>query len=214
MRLANPRWASPQTSACKEPVHCLRELHRDTKGVLVESKRQPIRRPEMGDCRSLERVFCDPAMTRYLGGAWTASKVAEALQEWRQDWGVDRRWHGILQRKDTLQASGTRAAAGASVRHARPCGRTSRAISWEYTDLGLTPPGTLRPVVLPLDRPSQSDRHHHADDHAELMLGGRRGRRRRGRRGRAGARRPTRRRTPLPAQAAGAAPRSRRCGRR
>ena len=84
-----------------------RERHGDTKRVLVESQRQLIRRPEAGDCRSLERVFCDPAMMRYLGGAWTASKVAEALQEWREDWGVDKRWCGILQRKDTLQAIGT-----------------------------------------------------------------------------------------------------------
>ena len=83
------------------------ERHGNMRSVLVESDRQLIRRPEEGDGRRLERVFCDPAMMRYLGGAWTPHKVAEALQEWRGDWGVDNRWYGVLVRKDTLQAIST-----------------------------------------------------------------------------------------------------------
>ena len=84
-----------------------RERHGNVRSVLVESDRQLIRRPEEGDRRGLERVFCDPVMMRYLGSAWTSDKVAEALQEWHDDWGIDNRWYGILIRKDTLQAIGT-----------------------------------------------------------------------------------------------------------
>ena len=79
---------------------------RNKRNVLVESDRLLIRRPEEGDNRGLERVFRDPAMMRDLGGAWTPNKVAEALQEWREKWGVDNRWYGILLRKDTLEPIG------------------------------------------------------------------------------------------------------------
>jgi [ribosomal protein S5]-alanine N-acetyltransferase len=77
------------------------------KNIVVESNRLLIRRPEEGDIRSFERVFCDPAMMRYLGGTWNLDKVAEALQEWRKNWGVDNRWYGTLLRKDTLEPIGT-----------------------------------------------------------------------------------------------------------
>ena len=83
-----------------------RERHGNVRSVLVESDRQLIRRPEEGDRRGLERVFCDPVMMRYLGSAWTTNKVAEALQEWHDDWGVDNRWYGVLLRKGTLEAIG------------------------------------------------------------------------------------------------------------
>ena len=75
--------------------------------VLVESDRLLIRRPEQGDKQALERVFCDPAMMHYLGGAWTPNKVAEAIQEWRKEWGVNNRWYGVLLRKDTGGLIGT-----------------------------------------------------------------------------------------------------------
>ncbi|MCJ7602935.1 MAG: GNAT family N-acetyltransferase, partial [Desulfobulbaceae bacterium] len=66
-----------------------------------------IRRPEEGDNRDLERLFCDPEMMRYLGGIWTPDKVSEALKEWREDWGVNNRWSGILLRKNSLEPIGT-----------------------------------------------------------------------------------------------------------
>jgi len=75
--------------------------------ILVESDRLLIRRPQEEDNRSMERVFCDPAMMRYLGEAWTPPKAAEALQEWREEWGVNNRWYGVLLRKDTLEPIGT-----------------------------------------------------------------------------------------------------------
>jgi ribosomal-protein-alanine N-acetyltransferase len=80
---------------------------RITNDVLVESDRLLIRRPEEGDGGGLERLFCDPAMMRHLGGTWTADKVADALQEWREGWGVDNCWYGVLMRKDALGAIGT-----------------------------------------------------------------------------------------------------------
>ncbi len=58
--------------------------------ILAESERLLIRRPEGEDSQTLERVFCDPAMMRYLGEPWTPAQVAEVLQEWREDWGVHR----------------------------------------------------------------------------------------------------------------------------
>ena len=75
--------------------------------VLVESDRLLVRRPEDGDGPALERVFCDPAMMRYLGGVWTAEQVAETFREWRDDWGVDGRWSGVLVRRDTQESVGT-----------------------------------------------------------------------------------------------------------
>ncbi len=77
------------------------------KNVLVESNRLLIRRPEEKDRQDLERIFCDPAMMHYLGGIWTPEQVVEALQEWRADWGVNKRWYGTLLRKDTLEPIGT-----------------------------------------------------------------------------------------------------------
>lgn len=75
--------------------------------VLVESERLLIRRPEEEDARALERVFCDPAVMRHLGGTWTPKKVAEALREWREEWGVDNRSYGVLLKKDTSEPIGT-----------------------------------------------------------------------------------------------------------
>jgi [ribosomal protein S5]-alanine N-acetyltransferase len=75
--------------------------------VLVESDRLLIRRPIGGDRRSLESVFCDPEMMCYLGEPWNKDKVADALREWRQEWGLNDRWYGTLLRKDTLEVIGT-----------------------------------------------------------------------------------------------------------
>ncbi|MEW5873051.1 MAG: GNAT family N-acetyltransferase [Chloroflexota bacterium] len=83
------------------------ERPRSTMDVLVESERLLIRRAELEDSRSLERVFCEAEMMRYLGGAWDADKVADATQEWRDDWGVEHRWYGVLLRKDTWEIIGT-----------------------------------------------------------------------------------------------------------
>ena len=75
--------------------------------ILVESERLLLRRPEDGDVQSLEQVYGDPLMMRYLGNAWTSDKVAEAFQDWREGWGVGNRWNGVLLRKDTLEPIGT-----------------------------------------------------------------------------------------------------------
>jgi RimJ/RimL family protein N-acetyltransferase len=74
--------------------------------ILVESERLLIRRPEEKDERSLERVLCDPAMMRYLGEIWTPQQVVEAAREWREEWGVNHRWSGVLLRKDTGEPIG------------------------------------------------------------------------------------------------------------
>ena len=79
----------------------------DLRDVLVESERLALRRPLPHDGPHLERVFCDPAMMLYLGRVWTRDAVADALLEWRDDWGVGERWSGVLVRKDSREPLGT-----------------------------------------------------------------------------------------------------------
>jgi RimJ/RimL family protein N-acetyltransferase len=79
----------------------------DPDDVLAESARLLMRRPWPGDRPDLERVFCDPAMMLHLGGVWTVGKVADAVQEWRDDWGVGQRWSGVLVRTDSREPIGT-----------------------------------------------------------------------------------------------------------
>jgi RimJ/RimL family protein N-acetyltransferase len=78
-----------------------------TNTILLESNRLILCRPEAGDQSSLERIFCDPDMMRYLGEIWDSDKVAEVIQEWHDDWGVERRWSGVLIKKDTQKVIGT-----------------------------------------------------------------------------------------------------------
>lgn len=75
--------------------------------TLVESNRLYLRRPEEGDCCTLERIFCDPSIMRYLGAPWTSKQVAEVCAEWNADWGVEQRWSGVLVKKDSRAVIGT-----------------------------------------------------------------------------------------------------------
>lgn len=76
--------------------------------ILLKSNKLLLRRPEVEDQTSLERVFCDPQMMRYLGGeVWDSVKVTEVIQEWHDDWGVERRWSGVLVKRDTQEVIGT-----------------------------------------------------------------------------------------------------------
>ena len=74
---------------------------------LIESDRLLLRHPKEEDKQLLANLFCDPKMMHYMGGAWTTDKVTEALQWWRDNWGVNNCWYGILLLKDTLEAIGT-----------------------------------------------------------------------------------------------------------
>ncbi len=80
--------------------------------VLVESERLLVRRPEDSDRGLLERIFCDPEMMRYLGSPWTPDTVAETLWEWHDEWGVEKRWSGVLLRRDTRTPGRTSSATG------------------------------------------------------------------------------------------------------
>lgn len=75
--------------------------------ILLESTRLLFRCPEAGDQAALERVFCDSEMMRYLGGFWTPEQVSAAIAEWRGDWGVERRWSGVLVKKESGEVIGT-----------------------------------------------------------------------------------------------------------
>ena len=73
----------------------------------IESNKLLIRRPEGGDNKILEMLFCDSETMHYMGGVWTPDKVAEALEWWHENWGVNNCWYGILLIKDTLESIGT-----------------------------------------------------------------------------------------------------------
>jgi RimJ/RimL family protein N-acetyltransferase len=75
--------------------------------ILLESSRLLLRRPELGDLPSLERVICNAGMMRYLGAPWTPEYIAEVCAEWRADWGVEQRWSGMLVKRDTPEMIGT-----------------------------------------------------------------------------------------------------------
>jgi len=74
--------------------------------ILLETERLLLRAPEEGDSQSLERVFGDLEMMHYLGGAWDKKQVAESLQWWCENWGINNCWYGTLLRKDTLETIG------------------------------------------------------------------------------------------------------------
>jgi ribosomal-protein-alanine N-acetyltransferase len=102
--------ATAEVSAREWPRRCSvlePNMQPDPNDVLAESARLLMRRPCPGDEPGLERVFCDPEMMLHLGGVWTADKVADALQEWRDDWGVGQRWSGVLVRRDSREPIGT-----------------------------------------------------------------------------------------------------------
>lgn len=82
-------------------------LDKTTRQTLICTERLLIRRPEKDDEGFLTRVFCDPEMMRYLGGAWDENETADSCQEWHDDWGKNKRWYGILCIKDTLMPIGT-----------------------------------------------------------------------------------------------------------
>lgn len=79
----------------------------ETPNILLETERLLLRCPEVGDNACFERLFCDPGMMYYLGGAWEPDKTIEVLQEWRESWGINHIWCGTLLRKDTMQPVGT-----------------------------------------------------------------------------------------------------------
>ena len=74
--------------------------------ILLESTRLVLRRVEEGDQPLFERLFCDPGMMHYLGGTWSLEQVNETLHEWRDEWGINNYWYGVLVRKDTSEAIG------------------------------------------------------------------------------------------------------------
>lgn len=93
--------------------------------ILLESSRLVLRRPETDDIPYLERVFCDPAMMRYLGAPWKPEYVAEVCAEWHADWGIEQRWSGLLAKKDTLESIGT-----AGLTHHTIPGEVGFELSW------------------------------------------------------------------------------------
>jgi ribosomal-protein-alanine N-acetyltransferase len=93
--------------------------------VLLETNRLRLRRPETADLPSLERVFCDPGMMRYLGTHWTPEHLAEVCAEWRADWGVEERWSAVLVKRATLDVVGI-----AGLTRNTIAGETGFELSW------------------------------------------------------------------------------------
>ncbi len=96
-----------RASSCVKLAQCLIDWGETVSDILVESDRLLLKRVEVDDQQSLERIFCNRAMMHYLGGVWTPRKVAEALQEWHDDWGCHNRWYGTLLRRQSMEVIGT-----------------------------------------------------------------------------------------------------------
>lgn len=93
--------------------------------ILIRSSRLLLRRPAEGDRHTLQRIFCDPGMMRYLGAPWTPEQVAEVCAEWHADWGVEQCWSGVLVKKATLEVIGT-----AGLTRDTLTGETGFELSW------------------------------------------------------------------------------------
>jgi len=73
---------------------------------LIETQRLILRRVTPQDEPLLCDIFCDATMMHYLGSPWDRSAMLKTLVEWRQDWGVENRWMGVMVRTDTQQGIG------------------------------------------------------------------------------------------------------------
>lgn len=70
--------------------------------ILFETRRLALRRVKEGDRELFFRLFCDAEMMHYLGGAWTSELTEETLHEWRNEWGINNYYYGVI----TLKSSG------------------------------------------------------------------------------------------------------------
>lgn len=64
--------------------------------VLLATGRLLLRRVGEGDLALFERVFCDAAMMRHLGSPWMPAFAAATLREWRDEWGRDAYYYGVV----------------------------------------------------------------------------------------------------------------------
>ena len=76
------------------------------KDVLFETSRLMLRRTEENDRDLFLRLFCDVEMMRYLGGIWTVKDTEETLHEWRDEWGKNNYYYGVISLKNSGEAVG------------------------------------------------------------------------------------------------------------
>jgi [ribosomal protein S5]-alanine N-acetyltransferase len=78
----------------------------DEHNTLLDTKRLLLRQVEESDRNLFLRLFCDHEMMRYLGEAWSEEVCLETLKEWRDEWGKNNYYYGVMVRKDTLEGIG------------------------------------------------------------------------------------------------------------
>ncbi len=64
---------------------------------IFETSRLILRRVEEGDRNLFVRLFCDEDMMRFLGGTWAVDLTEETLKEWREEWGKQNYYYGVIQ---------------------------------------------------------------------------------------------------------------------
>ncbi len=74
--------------------------------ILLETQRLSLRRINDNDQELFKLLFCDPGMMYYMGEPWTPEQVEEARLEWRDEWGKNNYYYGVMVRKDSRAAIG------------------------------------------------------------------------------------------------------------
>ncbi|MBA4383380.1 MAG: hypothetical protein C0410_01455 [Anaerolinea sp.] len=74
--------------------------------ILFETSRLQLRRIEESDRELFQRLFCDSDMMKYLGGTWTVELAVETLHEWRDEWGKNNYYYGVIGLKSSNEVVG------------------------------------------------------------------------------------------------------------
>ncbi len=74
--------------------------------ILFTTPRLTLRRVQSDDFSLFHRLFCLPDMMRYLGAPWSEEECRQTLEEWRDEWGTNNYYYGVMVCKDTHEAIG------------------------------------------------------------------------------------------------------------
>jgi RimJ/RimL family protein N-acetyltransferase len=68
--------------------------------ILIQTERLFLKRPRSADLDFITRIFCDEGIMRYLGKAWDRQQAEDSLLEWRDNWGKENNWYGVMVKKE------------------------------------------------------------------------------------------------------------------
>jgi len=74
--------------------------------ILFDTSRLQLRRVKESDRELFQRLFCDAEMMHYLGGTWTVDLADETLHEWRNEWGKNNYYYGVIKLIDSGESVG------------------------------------------------------------------------------------------------------------